>query len=418
MLKSAMLKKMRSIFSAPKKIWSKFKSYSLKKKIIVVVVVVIALFMGMGAISNLTKKPEFTTSRVAKSDITETVTETGSIAVSGTVNVYSPTNGITQEVYVKNGDLVEEGEELAKIDSSATQQEQQAAYANYLIAKNTFDAAQADLPALQSNMFEAWDTFRLLAKSGTYENLDGSPRNEQRTLPDFHIAEKDWLAAEAKYKAQAAVVSKGQAQVASTWLLYEATQNATVKAPSAGTVSNLSVSIGSNVSINSAAAPALPILTIVSSKATEMVVSLSEGDVSKVKEGQKAKIEVASLDKIYNGEVKRADSIGTIDAGVIRYNAYLEVIDSDSDLKSGMNADATIITKSLNDVLSVPNSAIKPYQGGRAVRIIKNKKVQYVPVATGVKGDSRTQIISGIEEGQEIISALSNEQLKRPGIFN
>src|SRR3989344_5171484 len=282
MLKSAMLKKMRSIFSAPKKIWGKFKSYSLKNKIIVVVVVVIALFMGMGAISNLTKKPEFTTSRVAKSDITETVTETGSIAVSGTVNVYSPTNGITQEVYVKNGDLVEEGEELAKIDSSATQQEQQAAYANYLIAKNTLDAAQSDLHALQSNMFEAWDEYRMLAESGTYENDDGTPRNNERALPEFHIAQKDWLATEAKYKDQQAVIAKGQAQVASTWLLYEATQNAVVKAPATGKVENLSVSSGGNVVINTPTQPARPIITIASSGSAEIIVSLSESDISKV----------------------------------------------------------------------------------------------------------------------------------------
>ena len=82
-----------------------------------------------------------------------------------------------------------------------------------------------------------------------------------------------------------------------------------------------------------------------------------------------------------------------------------------------MSADATIITKTLEDVLSVPSSSVKPYQGGRAVRIMKNNKIAYLPVKIGVRGKSKTEIISGISQGQEVITALSNEQIKRPGLF-
>jgi RND family efflux transporter MFP subunit len=409
----------RRALSIPQNLWLKFKTFSLKKKIFVVVGMIIAFFIISGIISNATKKPDYSVAKAAKADLTEQVTETGHVSVSGVIPVYSPTNGIVEEVYIKNGEMVSDGQDLVKVNSSATQQEQQAAYANYLAAKNVLDSASSDLHLSQASMLDAWDEYKNLAKSGAYENGDGSPRNDQRTSPEFHISQKEWLAAEAKYKDQQSVIAKGQAQVSSAWLLYQATQNSVVKAPSGGIVENLAASVGKNVAINAPTQPGVPILTLsTASGAAEIVVSLSEGDISKVAEGQSANIEIPSLDKTYKGFVTRVDSIGTQDAGVIRYNVYLEIEDVDNNLKTGMTADATIITKKLSDTLSVPNSAVKPYKGGRAVRVMKNGKVEYIPVKIGTRGTTKTQILSGIAEGQEVVTALSNEQLKRPGVFN
>lgn len=381
--------------------------------------IIIAFFVISGMISNATKKPDYSVAKVTRSDLTEQVTETGHVSVSGVIPVYSPTNGIVEAVFVRNGEEVADGQDLVKVNSSATAQEQQAAYANYLAAKNTFDSAQSDLYLSQAGMLDAWDDYKNLAESGAYENGDGSPRNDQRTSAEFNISKNQWQAAEAKYKDQKSVIAKGQAQVSSTWLLYQATQNSVVKAPSDGKVENLAASVGKNVAINAPTQPGVPILTLsTASGAAEIVVSLSEGDISKVAEGQSASIEIPSLDKTYKGMVTRVDSIGTQDAGVIRYNVYLEIEDADNGLKTGMTADATIITKKLANTLSVPNSAVKPYKGGRAVRVMKNGKVEYIPVKIGTRGTTKTQILSGIAEGQEVITALSNEQLKRPGVFN
>ena len=134
---------------------------------------------------------------------------------------------------------------------------------------------------------------------------------------------------------------------------------------------------------------------------------------------QETKEEINAINnKIYDGIVSRVDDIGTETQGVTRYNVYLEITNPDEKLRYGMNGDATITTNKLEDALSVPNSAIKPYQGGRAVRIPEGKdKVKFVPVSIGVRGATRTQILKGITEGQEIITTLSNEQVKRPGLF-
>jgi len=84
-----------------------------------------------------------------------------------------------------------------------------------------------------------------------------------------------------------------------------------------------------------------------------------------------------------------------------------------------MTIDADIITNKLDKVLTVPNSSVKPYENGKAVRIVnpQTKEVKYVPVVVGIKGTKETQIIKGISEGQEIITSLKNEQIKRTGMF-
>ena len=75
-----------------------------------------------------------------------------------------------------------------------------------------------------------------------------------------------------------------------------------------------------------------------------------------------------------------------------------------------------IITEKLTNVLTVPNSAVKPYKGGRAVRVVDKKSKEgfkYVPVEIGLKGKDKTQILSGIKEGQEVITVVSNEKAKQ-----
>ncbi len=396
---------------------NKFLSLSWKKKILAIVLVIVIASI---AFSQFTPKDSgFTTIKASKSDITEVVSETGTISSSGTVSVYSPTNGTIKELSISNGVNATEGEILFSVESSATEQEQKAAYANYLSAKNTYDSAQSSLYLLQSSMLSAWDSYKQLAEGDKYENSDGTPKSDQRTLPEFHIAEKEWLAAELKYKNQQSVIAQAATQMSSTWILYQATQNAIVKAPANGTVSNLSIGIGGSVEANTPTSPQRPVLLLTNPSTTEIVLSLSESDISKIKPGQKAKIEVNAIrDKIYTGTVTRVDTVGVSDQGVVRYNAYIELSDDDSQIRSGMNADATITTNKLSNVLSVPNSAVKPYQGGRAVRIEDPKgEIKYVPVKIGVRGNTRTQILSGIQEGQEVITSIDNEKLKRSGGF-
>ncbi|MBI2031365.1 MAG: HlyD family efflux transporter periplasmic adaptor subunit [Candidatus Levybacteria bacterium] len=403
-----------------KRIISPLLKLSFRQKTIIIVIATVILFIAYKQISARFGPNKYMTEPAKKATIVEVVSETGEISATGRVDVYSPTNGVVENVMVKNAQNISEGQDLFTVKSSATEQEQKAAYSNYLTTQTTLNTANSQAFILRSEMFTKWKAYYDLSTNSTYQNPDGAPKEKEREAAEFQIARDNWFAAEKKYKDQQTQVSQAQAQSGSAWLLYQATQNAQIKAPSSGSIANLAITSGSSVEIKSPTGltTVLPALTIASLKIPEAVVSLNETDITKVKEGQEAEIDVNATEKIYKGIARRVDSIGTDDQGVIRYNVYIEILKPDEKLRSGMAADISIITNKVSNALSVPNSAVRPYQGGRAVRIPDRKgEIKYIPIVTGIKGEQKTQILKGISEGQNVITALSNEQLKRPGLF-
>ncbi len=415
-----MLKKVRILIGKPFR-W--FKNTSRKKKIITIIVGVILLFILIGQISNSTKPPPYTLAKVERGNIDEIVSETGNIITNNSTEIYSPTNGIIEEIYVSNGDSVTEGQELFRVKSTATEQETQQAYANYLAAVAALNAARSTADLYRSEMYGRWKAYTDLSTSSQYETEDGHAKQQEREAAEFQIAQDTWKAAEAQYKDQETAIAQAQASVHSASLLYQATQNATVKAPSSGVVSNRSISEGMAVKIPAQSltqTPPVPALTLVTQSKTEAMISLSESDAIKVQPGQEVSLEVNAIDDTtFRGRVVRVDDIGSNTQGVVQYNAYVELLTNDSKVKPGMTVDVTVTTKKVRDVLSVPNAAVKPYKGGRAVRIVdpETKEPKYIPVEIGVKGESRTEIRKGLTEGQEVITALANDQIKRSSMF-
>lgn len=415
--------KIKGFVSAVKKkfmgLWNRFRELSRKKKAVVIVVLVIAIGLVAQAIGNATKDPGYTLTTAKMGDVKEIVSESGNLSTSNRTDIYSPTNGIITAVHVENGDIVAKGQLLFEVESTATEQERRAAEANYLAAVSALNTAKANADSLQATMFNQWQTFKETAESDRYENSDGSPKYTERAESEFHIAEKSWTAAEKSYKNAETAIASAQSNVASTKLLLDATKDSQVKATADGVVENTSITEGSGVTINQVLAPVRPVMTLVGDAPVEVAIDLGESDIAKVKPGEEAVLDVSAVDdKEYKGKVVRVDSVGTDEAGVIRYAVYIEVSNPDENLKPGMSVDAEIITKQLKDVLVVPNAAVKPYKGGRAVRVPgENGEVEFIRVKIGIRGKTNTQILEGISEGQEVITALSNESIDRPSLF-
>ncbi len=397
-----------------------FQKLSKIKKIIVVIIVVALIIAIQQYFQNKTQD-NYIIEKAKTGSITEIVSESGNIEMLGKTDIYSPSTGIIDSVMFKNGDSVLKDQKLFTVKSTATVQEQQAAYANYLAAKATLDAANSTAYSLRSDMYSYWKTFRDMATNSTYEDSDKNPKKDERLAAEFQQAQDEWLAAEKQYKDQQTAISQAQAAVNSTWLLYQATQNATVLAQSDGVISNLSVGVGDNVRASNGSVLGVgPVLSIANFSKYTVKLSLNEADIYKVKTDQKATLELDSYkSKKYKGVVVRVDDIGTNENGIVKYNVYIEIKNPDDKLKFGMTMDVDIITSQLKNILTVPNSAIKPYKNDKAVRIINKRtnQIEYVPVEIGIKGDKYTQIIKGIKEGQEVITSLKNEQIKRKGMF-
>lgn len=169
-----------------------------------------------------------------------------------------------------------------------------------------------------------------------------------------------------------------------------------IRAPFDGLLAKLSVK--ATDSVNSGTA----IGTLVSSQKLTSI-TLNEVDVSKVHVGQKAKLTFDAIDGLtIDGTVTAVDLIGTVSQGVVNYNVEIMLDTQDDRIKSGMSVSASIIVESKENVLTVPNSAIKTL--GKQTYIETGNPPKKVNVQIGISNDTSTEIISGIDEGSEIIT--------------
>src|SRR5258708_4514502 len=126
----------------------------IRKKVVFFVVIII---LGIFGISKLTGsgnvKTKYQTAQVQRDSIISTISESGNVSSSNQTNVTSSTNGILTETYVHNSDEVVTGQNLFKVKSTATPQEQAAAYASYLSAVNSEKTAEQSQLSADASMW-------------------------------------------------------------------------------------------------------------------------------------------------------------------------------------------------------------------------------------------------------------------------
>lgn len=340
------------------------------------------------------------TAKVERGPIVSSISASGQILSANITNLTYAAKGLVKTVYVKDGDTVKAGQKLMDVTLDPdSQQKSVAAYSSYLSAKNAVDSAKATQYTLQSDMFAKWNTFRTLATGGNYDT------DLQRTLPEFHIANDDWLAAEAKYKIQAATVTQSQVALQSSWLSYQSLSS-TLTAPQAGTVTNVTYTPGMVIDGTSTVARVAVIKTGGMPLAT---FNISELDVSKVQPGQQTTIKLDSItDKTFTGTVITVDRIGTVTSNVTNYPVIIQFDTDASDILPNMSATATIITESKDNVLLVPTSAISQQQGQNIVQVMNGKQQLSRTVEIGLQSDSKTEIVSGLSEGDTIVTSSTS----------
>ena len=219
---------------------------------------------------------------------------------------------------------------------------------------------------------------------------------------------------------QSAQISIKQAQNS----LLDAQQNLSyyhIKAPFSGVVASVPVILGANVSSGTTLA------TIITTKELATI-TLNEIDVAKITLGEKATLTFSAIpDLTITGQVAQIDSLGTVSQGVVNYNVKISFDTSDNRVKPGMSVDAKIITKVEQDVLTIPNGAIKTQNGVSYVQMFDTilpapvtgtqGSVSLTPprsqtVEIGISNSTSTEIISGLKEGDEIVTKTINSTTK------
>jgi HlyD family secretion protein len=125
-------------------------------------------------------------------------------------------------------------------------------------------------------------------------------------------------------------------------------------------------------------------------------VQISEVDINSIEIDQPASLTFdAILNKSFNGVVDEVSRVGTPNAGVVNFTVRIALTDADADVKPGMTAAVTITTKQLEDVLLIPNRAVRQVDGKRVVYILLNGKVTPIGVELGATSDLNSEVIGG-----------------------
>lgn len=188
-----------------------------------------------------------------------------------------------------------------------------------------------------------------------------------------------------------------------------------VRAPFDGLIAKSDAKLG-----DSAGASTVIATLITRQKLAE--IPLNEVDVAKVKIGQKATLTFDAIsDLSISGQVSEIDLVGTESQGVVTYNVKISFDTQDDKIKPGMSVSASIITDIKSDVILVPNSAVKTQNGTRYVEtsdeLVVNTEatssskgvtltlpVSKKSVEVGLSNDEFTEIISGLNDGDKIIT--------------
>jgi multidrug efflux pump subunit AcrA (membrane-fusion protein) len=138
-----------------------------------------------------------------------------------------------------------------------------------------------------------------------------------------------------------------------------------------------------------------------------MTVAFSESDISKVRGGQSATVSLDALTGVQlAAHVSSISTLATTSSGVVSYDATLTLDQNDSRVKPGMSASASVITKQAQGI-TLPNTAITGTGSVNTVNVLKNGTTVPTPVVVGLKGDSRTEIVSGLTSGAQVVVTMT-----------
>lgn len=176
-------------------------------------------------------------------------------------------------------------------------------------------------------------------------------------------------------------------------------QNTILSAPFDGQVASVNAIVGAQSEQSSST------VTLITTKKIAEI-SLNEVDAAHVKVGQKATLTFDALpDLTLTGTVVELDPLGTVSQSVVSYGAQIALDTDNNAVRSGMSASAAIVSAVQQDVLAVPNGALKVQGGEHVVQVMqKDGSVVSRTVTTGVINDTLTEITNGLAEGEEVVT--------------
>ncbi len=302
--------------------------------------------------------------KVVRGDLMVTVSGSGTIEVLTERKLAFSSGGRIEKIYVDEGDKVNKGDALARIDTSALELALTQAKLSLVQAMVARDEAEYNLNQLKNILHASHDRVK--------------------------IAESALSAAEKQIEAAEQAVAEAQKQL----------DEATITAPFSGVVASVDVDEGDNVST------VTTIVHLIDLTSIELVAEVDEIDIPEVKPGQRAIIDVDALSGApLEGEVTSISPLSIETAGVVVYEVKIDIGDSkDYGLKAGMSASADIVIDERSNILLVPSRAVtRNSQGNPVVKVMVNKEIEERPVVTGISDGFNTEVLDGLDEGEIVV---------------
>lgn len=366
--------------------------------------IALAILLGILAFSLIgiikSKQIKYTTRKIKRCTITQYVEASGTINPVNTVSVGSTVSGLIKEIYVDFNSEVKKGQLLAQIDPA------------------NFEAQ------VQQNQAQIGNATANLARLQAIADYDQKQYERYKNLYAKNFVAKSELDEKySTYKSDLAQISAARAQINQYQASLRTAQTnlgyTKIIAPVDGTVISREIDLGQPV----AASFQAPELFTIAQDLTKMQieVSVSEADIGKVKEGQNVTYTLDGYpDSQFEGKVTQVRLSPTTVSNVVTYTVIVDVDNEDLKLKPGMTANVSIITSRSEDVICVPNLALKftPQDNKerfkkQGVWILENRKPKRIEIETGASNDVSTEILSGdIKEGELVILSADSKNFK------
>lgn len=405
---------------------NRFIKISFKKRILIAVIAVGILGFGGYRVFSASKqqKTQYQTAQAEKGTLITSISGSGSITSGNNTSITTKVSGVVKSVYITNGDKVAKGQKIAEISLDDYARERQtAAWVKYLEATEAVKEAEKAKVTADIQMWK--DQQAVLDAQEAYDN-----KNKDNTDPATHTgyiaskkmiidktldeSRKGFSVSESKYLNADADISYAWAKVAAALRDYQ--ENApTIVAPASGTISDLMLApevilSASSTTSNTSGATIVSAQTIgkISNSSGQLTatITLTEIDIVNVKANQKATLTLdAYPDNTFTGKVLAVNTSGSVSSGVTSYPVTILLDPTTIDIYPNMAVNAQIITNFVTDVILVPSTAISTNNGQSTVQRVKSGKVEVVTVKVGDANDSQMVIVSGINEGDEVVTA-------------
>ena len=320
---------------------------------------------------------QYKTATVEKGNITASVSASGNVIVDSSANIDPTITGTVANLAVSVGDKVAKGQFLFEIQNDDLSPNVTKAYSSYLQSQASLETAKANKKEVKNNYDDANSSDKSMYKKKLESaeiSVTVAEENIKYALENYKNEKDDYA-------------------------------DSKVTAPIDGTINVINIKNGDDLSkLSSGSSREVPII-IGDLGTMKARVEVSEVDIASVEIGQKATLTFNAIDEFSaSGKVEKMDSIGTLNSGVVTYNIIIGLNSLDSRIKPEMSVSASIITDAEQDIVIIPNSAVKTENNSYYVEVMKNGIPEKKIIEIGLENNSKTEIKSGISAGDAVVT--------------